>query len=519
MKLVLPPRVSRQTLDKALVDFEGVVGKDWVLATDQDREAYLDAYAPGDGSDHAPSAVVAPQSAEEVQAILRIANERRVPIWPVSRGKNLGYGYAAPLVSGSIVMDMKRMNRILELDVKNAYAVLEPGVGFFDLYEHLNRENIPLWMSIPGNAWGSVIGNALERGLGYTPYGDNAAQLCGMEVALPDGSLVRTGMGAMTGSRGWQHYANGFGPGWDQAFVQSNFGVVTKAGLWLMPEPEATMTAKVTLKKPEDIAWAIDELAQLRIRGVIEHPFVFGNYLHDAAVLSQRSDWYDGPGSLPDSVAQKIVDHYGSGWWSFAINLYGYPETVAANAKVVSRALEPHLGEALEWTSWNKGEPYAKSPRPAPSVLALQVVNWRGGRGGHIGFSPVMPPDGQLALDQFRRMKARFEEFGLDYYASFTMGRRHINNINMIIYDRDDPKMTSSAKGLFKALMADAKAKGYGEYRTHLSFMDSVAHTYDWNGGALQRLNERVKDALDPHGVLAPGKNGVWPAAYRGSRA
>ena len=72
-------------------------------------------------------------------------------------------------------------------------------------------------------------------------------------------------------------------------------------------------------------------------------------------------------------------------------------------------------------------------------------------------------------------MKGRFEEFGLDYYASFTMGRRHINNINMIIYDRDDAQMTSAAKGLFKALMADSKAQGYGEYRTHLSFMDAVA--------------------------------------------
>jgi 4-cresol dehydrogenase (hydroxylating) len=519
MQSVLPPRLSRASLDSALSAFEGVVGKDWVLTGDDDRDAYLDAYAPGDGSDHVPSAIVAPKSAEEVQAILRIANERRVPVWPVSRGKNLGYGYAAPLVSGSVVMDMRRMNRILDVDTKHAYCVVEPGVGFYDLYEHLDAHKIPLWMSIPGNAWGSVLGNALERGLGYTPYGDNAAQLCGMEVALADGSLVRTGLGAMSGSKGWQHYQNGFGPGWDQAFVQSNFGVVTKAGLWLMPEPEATLTAKVTLNHPDDIGWAIDELAQLRMRGVIDHSFVFGNYLHDAAVLAQRSDWYTGKGSLPDEVAQKIVDHYGSGWWSFTLNLYGYPEVIAASAKVVNRALEPRLGEELKWTPWAKGQPYAASPRPSPSVLALQVVNWRGGRGGHIGFSPVMPPDGKLALEQFKRMKARFEEFGLDYYASFTMGRRHINNINMIIYDRDDPQMTSAARGLFKTLMADSKAQGYGEYRTHLSFMDAVAGTYDWGGGALTRLNERVKDAVDPNGILAPGKNGVWPAAYRGSRA
>ena len=59
---------------------------------------------------------------------------------------------------------------------------------------------------------------------------------------------------------------------------------------------------------------------------------------------------------------------------------------------------------------------------------------------------------------------------------------------------------------------------GYGEYRTHLSYMDDVAESYDFNRHALRRLNERVKDALDPNGVIAPGRNGIWPAAYRNQR-
>jgi 4-cresol dehydrogenase (hydroxylating) len=64
----------------------------------------------------------------------------------------------------------------------------------------------------------------------------------------------------------------------------------------------------------------------------------------------------------------------------------------------------------------------------------------------------------------------------------------------------------------------DAAAAGYGEYRTHLSYMDEVADTFSYNDHALRRFNERVKDAIDPNGILAPGRNGIWPAAWRKER-
>jgi len=117
------------------------------------------------------------------------------------------------------------------VNVNQASCLLEPGVGYFDLFRHLKEKKLPLWMSVPGNSWGSVVGNALDRGIGYTPFGDHCEQICGMEVVLPDGSLVRTGMGAMEGSASWQSYKYGYGPSWDQMFMQSNLGVDQGRGL------------------------------------------------------------------------------------------------------------------------------------------------------------------------------------------------------------------------------------------------------------------------------------------------
>ncbi len=515
MTTPLPPHLSEATFSRALTRFAEIVGREWVLSTPQDRHTYLDAYAVGSGHEHMPAAAVAPASVEEVQALLRVANEFKVPLWQISRGKNLGYGAAAPVMPGCVVLDLSRMNRILEVNEKHGYCLLEPGVGFYDLYNYLREHNIPLWMSTPGNAWGSVVGNALERGLGYTPYGDHASKICGMEVVLPSGELVRTGLGAMGGNVAWQNYQYGFGPSWDQMFVQSNFGVVTKMGLWLMPEPEMTLQAQIYLPREDDIAWAIDELGELRLRDVIRHPFVFGNYLHDAAALTQRSEWYEGEGALPDSVIEQIIRHFNIGWWKFRVALFGYEEEVRAQEKVVRAALEPQLGSELNFTSWRRGDPLEQAAARAPSVFALQIVNWHGGRGGHIGFSPVMPTDGQLALAQVKRMKARYAEFGLDYYTSFTMGQRHINNVNLILYNRDDERMVQNADALFRTLITDAQQAGYAEYRTHISYMDPVAASFDFNDHALLRLNEAVKDTLDPNGILAPGKSGIWPRQYR----
>lgn len=82
-------------------------------------------------------------------------------------GRNLGYGGAAPRVPGAVVLDLgRRMNRVLKIDADNASCIVEPGVSYFALYEAVQKTGLPLWIDCPDVGGGSVLGNAIDRGVG-----------------------------------------------------------------------------------------------------------------------------------------------------------------------------------------------------------------------------------------------------------------------------------------------------------------------------------------------------------------
>ena len=515
--LVLPPGIDNARLTAAKRAFAAAVGGANVFFDELDRDSYADKFAVDDAH-HQPLGAVAPQTVEEVQAIVRIAGQYRLPLWPISRGKNLGSGGSAPMLSGSVVLDLSRMKKI-ELDEENGTVLLEPGVGFYDLYDFLKSRGLKYWLSVPGNSWGSVVGNALDRGVGYTPYGDHTSKICGMEVVLADASLVRTGMGAFANSPTWQLYRYGFGPAWDQMFVQSNFGIVTKMGLWLMPEPESMMGMDVEFDSPEDLGPLIDTLGPLRREGLLQQSPTIGNWLRAAAILTTRGEWTDKPGALSDDVIAAIRKKFGMGWWGVSLRLYGREGVNKAAYAVLEQAMTALKPMSVKPTTWLRGQPIEPTGwTGTPLTFPMQNANWHGGRGGHIGFSPILPQSGARALEQFRRTYARYKEYGMDYQASFAFGERHLINVNAVLLNKDDAEMMKRIDPFLRTLVADSKARGYGEYRTHLDYMDTVAATYDFNDHALHKLNEKVKTALDPAGIIAPGKSGIWPAALVGRR-
>jgi len=509
----LPPGVSARSFHTALQEFAAVVGPSFVFSSDDDRQSYTDPYSMGDPRDNEPAAAVAPASVEEVRRILSVARRHLVPLWPVSMGKNFAYGGAAPRLKGSVVLDLKRMNRILEIQDELGYALVEPGVSFFDLHRALEERGGKLWMSGAAHSWGSVIGNALEHGVGYTPYGVHADMICGMEIVLASGEVVRTGAGAVKDSPEWNLYRHGFGPVWEGAFTQSNFGVVTKMGIWLMPQPEAMAAVKITVPREEDLEILVDTLRPLRLNDTINATYTIVNSVRQAFRAGRRAKLYTGPGSLPREVVAAQLARQGDTPWAVTFLLFDRPRGLDLRIEAIQDAFGPVAGAKVQITNrWIRGDTQAPWMRQEVSLGPLAVVDWWGGRGGHSDFGPIIAPVGTRVRQVYDRVFAGFEKYGLDCTVGmFGMGPRAIVMVADIIYDRDDVEMTRRAQALFRVLCLEAGEIGISLYRSHITFMDDAAAMQTFNGGALRRFNRLIKNAVDPRGILAPGKQGIWP--------
>ena len=516
---MLPEGVTQADFDDAIGELREALGADGVIAQDDARiGSYTDAYTPRQPEDNAPSAGVAPFNVEQIQQVLAVARKRKIPLWTVSTGRNFGYGGAAPRKAGCIVLDLKRMNRIIEVNEKHAYAVVEPGVTYYDLYTYLREHDLKLWPDPSAPAWGGVLGNFADRGVGYTPYGEQFTAQCGMQVIRANGTVVDTAMGTVPQARSKHLYKYGHGPWVDGIFTQSNFGVITQIGIWLMPEPPGYRPYMITFPEEDDIHAITEVVRPLKLNMLIPNAAIMVGLIWEAAASVTKAQYFDGKGVMPASARRKMAEHLRIGSWNFYGALYGPEPIMDTDWNVIEESFRQVKGarfySAADRQRDVSFEYRAKLMRGIPNMTEFGLLNWLG-PGSHIDFSPMSPVTGDGALKQFHVMRDLCHRYGFDYIGEFLVGWRDMHHILMLVFDRNDEDHKRQVRELFVALVDEATREGYGEYRTHLDYMDEIAATYDWNDRALYRLNEVIKDTLDPDGILAPGKQGIWPGRSR----
>jgi len=544
-----PHGISADDFAQALRKFRQVVGEKWVFTSPEDLHLYRDAYSPywGDPEEILASAAVAPASTEEVQQLMRIANQFKIPMYPISTGKNLGYGGSAPTYSGSVVLDLKRMNRILEVNEKQAYCVVEPGVSYFDLYRYLQEKKIKLWMDVPDPGWGSMLGNAIDRGAGYTAaqFRNHFDAHCGMEVVLANGEVMRTGMGAMPGAETWQLYKTGFGPWIDGIFSQSNFGIVTKMGFWLMPEPEAFLKGTVHLSSYRDLIPLVDIMTEMENQKIFTgFPDINSPLLGSPSLAGLHEFLLNGPvardaeyKALADRGA-KPEEYEGYGkkngipFWNGAFTFYGPEKIIRAQWEHVQERFRKTIPDATFDESEYYDLPLSPEQQkqvqyPAqfgiPNMRAFSIgarSHWNPAppSDGHAWFSPIIPRDGEAILKINEVLGTAARKLGVPF--AFAL------NVPVPCWERcfvfiipfwisKDPAKNKQTREAFRTLIKIAAENGWGEYRTATAFQGDVMDTYSFNDNILLRFHETLKDAVDPNGVISPGRYGIWPKNLR----
>lgn len=474
-------------------------------------------------------AVLRPGTTEEIQACLRIANLFNIPVYPVSRGRNCGYGSKVPYKNNSVVLELDRLNRIFNYDPELGSVRIEPGVTQRELCDFLAEEGGKHWMDpVPTFPDNSVLGNILERGHGMTAYGDRVSFACDYEVILPTGEKIVTGYSAFPGARtaGMDRWSAG--PQLDGMFSQSNLGIVTRMTLWLMPAPEYVKLLAFPLNSHEAFVLATDSLRPLRLDGTLRYgPRFFNEHRLIQTYSKYPWDRMQGKTPLSEELTQQLMKEMGVPLWTGIVAFFGSRDQVAAGEKRVFaalknlapeylsmdediyRSLSPMTGfERYVHTSFNNisGRVHAVTARPRwRKKISRQTAtsDWFQEACGII-LCPVTVPfrgkDALIGSEIYRRIVG---SYGFEPDMSVSAIRDRTLEFNAsIVFDREDIEEEKRALSCARALMMELARNGYHPNRVGLPTM------FTMNGvdPQLQETFKKISKALDPNQILAPGR-------------
>jgi glycolate oxidase len=236
-------------------ELRAIVGKSGLITSPEELHTYE-----CDGLTNfrvVPRAVLLPDSTEQVQAILRVSHREKIPF--VARGSGTGLSGGALPIENGIVIALTRMNRILEVDLPNARVVAEPGVLNLDVTGRVQSQEFFYAPDPSSQSVCSIGGNVAENagGAHCLKYGFTTTHVLGLEIALPDGSLIHLGGKSLDA------------PGYDLAGVfvgsEGTLGIATKVTLRIVKRPECVQTLVAAFPSTNEAGAAVSGIIAARI--------------------------------------------------------------------------------------------------------------------------------------------------------------------------------------------------------------------------------------------------------------
>ncbi|MFC7994100.1 FAD-binding oxidoreductase [Streptomyces pilosus] len=440
--------------------------------------------------------VVRPHTAEEVRRVVELfaAEETTAVLHAFSTGGNWGLGSREPAQDGAVVLDLSGLDQIRDVDVAGGWAVVEPGVTQARLARLLEGGERMLNVTA-SSAHTSVVGNALDRGVGLRHQ--RVEDLTGLEVVLPDGELIRVGWWPDP-DRATPVYTHGLGPSLVQLFVQSALGVVTAATVRLLPRPEALRVVRLNFA-PDQVEAATAEVRRWVAQGLARGVVKIYNEVAAGAYGGEPGRYLvhvcvDGTPEVVDALSGILTVEAVRSRAFTAVSDFDAVDPSAAHHDVAVRVERAYAGDPDPTDALFE----AKTGRPAARLDE---------EGGFLFFLPLVPFSGAALARAHELIEQVRVESGIRCGVTFNaLGADVVDCVVTMRFARDarDGGEAERAHRALDRLYELFTGEGFIPYRL------DIDHT-DWAGrlpagtGA-RAFARRLKDAVDPHHVIAAGR-------------